>query len=233
MSAIVDELRLERRERLDQARLQLLFTPRLCAADPLETLRAALPWTDVVQVRIEPEPGRGTAPARETWEWTRRVLALVSDAGEGTLVVVNDRVDVAASLASEGCAGVHLGQDDAPVEIARRFLGASAVLGLSTHDASQIGLAATTDDLDTLGFGPIHATATKGYRRGVGAEAAWIAQAATSLPVFPIGGIDATNASELDTVGRAAVSSAILGAEDPGRAAETIYTLLAGESGTP
>ena len=82
------------------------------------------------------------------------------------------------------------------------------------------------DDVDYLGFGPIYPTRTKGYERGLGPEAAWVAQSATALPVFPIGGIDATNAADLVPVGRAAVSSAILGADDPARAAREIRALL-------
>ena len=68
--------------------------------------------------------------------------------------------------------------------------------------------------------------ATKGYDRGLDSEPAWIAQAATALPIFPIGGIDAANASELAEVGRAAVSSAILTATDPEATAASIAAAL-------
>ena len=80
--------------------------------------------------------------------------------------------------------------------------------------------------MNYLGFGPMFPTATKGYERGLGPETAWVADTASALPVFPIGGIDATNAAELARVGRAAVSAAILDAEDPGRAAREIRDQL-------
>lgn len=216
-----------RRELLREARLMLLFTPQLCGArDPLEVLDAALPHVDVVQVRIKAsgEPSH----ARDVHDWTERVLALVASrptSRERVLVIVDDCVDVAAVLADRGCAGVHVGQDDLPAEHARRLLERELLVGVSTHDMQQIERAEDAG-ADYLGFGPIHATATKGYERGLGAEAAWIAAAATPLPVFPIGGIALENANELAQVGRAAVSSAILGAADPARAARDLRALL-------
>lgn len=212
------------RARLAEARLQLLFTPALVpdGREPLDVLRAVLPYVDLVQVRIKDDqrPG-GPAPARVLAEWTRAVLAEAGDVP----VVVNDRVDVAHALFAEGCAGVHLGQDDLDPVRARAVLGDAAWIGLSTHDAAQV-LAAGELPVDSLGFGPIFATATKGYTRGLGPEAAWIASEATDLPLFPIGGIGPENADQLDRVGRAAVSSALLSAPEPGRAAATLRALL-------
>lgn len=219
----------ERRERLECARLMLLFTPELCPAgsDPLAILARALPYLDVVQVRTK-DSALGTAPARGTCDWARRVLELVARAESPALVLVNDRVDVAATLAAEGLAGVHLGADDAPPELARELLGPAALIGLSTHSAADVTRAEELP-VDYLGFGPIHPTATKGYARGLGSEAAWIAARASTHPLFPIGGIDATNAGELAEIARAAVSRAILCAPDPREAAREIVALLAPE----
>jgi len=228
------------RDRLREARLYLLFTPTLCGArDPLEVLAAALPHIDLVQVRpkqadaaLDPAtPSRGlsaTSSARLVHDWTVRVLDLVAaHPGHPIPVLVNDRVDVARALLERGCAGVHLGRDDAPPRTARTLLGADALIGFSTHSQAEVA-AALDEPVDYLGFGPIHATPTKGYLRGLGAEAAWIAAQASPLPVFPIGGIERSNAGELEELGRAAVSSAILSAEDPARAARELRALLQG-----
>jgi thiamine-phosphate diphosphorylase len=201
----------------------LLFTPELCRRDPLAVLEAALPHVDLVQVRIKAE-GLGIAPARATHEWTERVLALAA-AHSRVLVLVNDRVDVAGVLAARGVAGVHLGADDSPPELARALLGEESLIGLSTHGAAEVA-AAEDRPVDYLGFGPVFASTTKRAARVLGSEAAWIAARASSRPLFPIGGIDLTNALELAPVGRAAVSAAILGAEDPGRAARELRALL-------
>lgn len=215
----------ERRERLARARLMLLFTPELCAPRaPLAVLEEAWPHVDAVQVRLK-EPGLGTSPARALLEAARAVLALRARTGRAVLVLVNDRVDVARVLADEGLDGLHVGADDAPPALARTELGAELLLGLSTHSAADV-VRAADEPLDYLGFGPVHPTATKGYARGLGSEAAWIAAQASPWPLFPIGGIDRTNVDELAEIGRAAVSSAILAAEAPGEAARALRAAL-------
>ncbi|MBK7643190.1 MAG: thiamine phosphate synthase [Planctomycetes bacterium] len=220
------------RERLQGARVLLLFSPDLCLGrEPLEVLVAALPFVDLVQVRTKPAGALAPspAPARESFEWCRRILDLARTARLAPFVLtVDDRVDVALALAHEGVAGVHLGQDDMPCADARALLGPEALIGLSTHDLEQVVLA-EAEPVDYLGFGPVHATATKGYARGLGSEAAWIASSSSALPVFPIGGIGLSNAQELARVGRAAITSAILSAEDPARAARELRELLAGD----
>ena len=206
----------------------LLFTPAVVprGGDPLAVLGAALPHVDVVQVRCKhPEDPALPTPARELFDWTRRVLDRVHAAGKPVPVLVNDRVDVARALLEAGVAGVHLGTDDCPPSIAREELGAEALIGLSTHDARQVATA-QDEPVDYLGFGPVHATATKGYTRGLGPERAWVAANASGVPVFPIGGIDRANAHELSEVGRAAVSAAILTAQDPGAAAAHLCAAL-------
>jgi len=225
------------RARLREARLMLVFTPELCGArDPLEVALELAPEIDLLQVRVKPlgvEPRLpGTpgppAPARETREWAERLLDAFAPLERAPLVLVDDRVDVAELLAPVGCAGVHLGRHDFPVAEARAQLGPGALIGLSTHDVAQVALAAE-EEVDYLGFGPIHATATKGYARGLGPDLAWVAGAGSSLPIFPIGGIDLTNAQDLARVGRAAVGSALLAKPEPAVAARRLRALL--ESG--
>jgi thiamine-phosphate pyrophosphorylase len=215
------------RRRLADARLMLLFSPELCAPrDPLEMLEAVLESVDVVQIRPKPAASSAPCSARDTYEWCARALDLLSARPAlDVLVIVDDRVDVAAALRERGCAGVHLGQDDCPVGVARAVLGPGSLIGFSTHDMRQVAFASDME-VDYIGFGPIHATRTKGYTRGLGSEACWVASEASSRPVFAIGGIDAANAGELSRVGRAAVGSAILAADDPAHAARELRELL-------
>jgi thiamine-phosphate diphosphorylase len=225
-----------RTDRLRDARLYLIFTPEVCGArDPLAVLEAVLDDVDVVQVRpkarergLAHDGGDGArvqTNARELFDWCVKVLDVVRAHSSSVLVLANDRVDVARSLQDRSLAGVHLGQDDCPVDIARAVLGDDALIGFSTHSHAQIADASELA-VDYLGFGPIFATETKGYERGLGAEAAWIAQQGTALPVFPIGGIARETIGELAEVGRAAVSSAILAAPDPARAARELRGML-------
>lgn len=214
------------RSRLADATLMLVFTPELCT-EPLAALAAAAPHVDVVQVRPK-APGERDAltDARAAHDWCRAVLAGVADMERAPLVLVNDRVDVARVLWPEGLAGVHVGQDDCPAEVAREVLGDGPLIGLSTHTSAEVALS-IDQPVDYLGFGPVHATDTKGYAAGQGADRAWLAATAATVPLFPIGGIDATRAPELAQVGRAAVGSAILCAPDPAAAARELRAALA------
>lgn len=218
----------ELRGRLGRARLMLIYTPELVrGCEPLDVLDAVLGEIDVVQVRVKAE-GRtsGPSPARALYDTTAAVLDLV--AGRPALdppVIVNDRVDVAAALAGRGVCGVHLGQDDLSPAEARTLLGEELLIGLSTHTARQVA-EAQLEPVDYLGFGPVFATRTKGHTRGLGPEAAWVASAASTVPVFAIGGLSQEHASELVGTPRLAVASAILGADDPERAAHALRALL-------
>jgi thiamine-phosphate pyrophosphorylase len=221
----------ELRRRIADSRLMLIFSPELCGpGDPCETLESVLEWVDVIQIRPKPtnrsDASGAPSSARDVHDWCLRVLDVLA-AHPALLrpVIVNDRVDVAAVLWAKGCAGVHVGQDDCPVANARALLGPDPLIGLSTHDMTQVG-AAMEERVDYLGFGPIHATRTKGYLHGLGPDVCSVASQASTVPVFPIGGIDAINIGELTRVGRAAVGSAILSARDPARAACELRTLL-------
>ena len=217
-----------RADRLRRSRVMLLFTPELCrggAAASSAILDAVLPHIDALQIRIK-------TGARDLFDGARKALdVLHAHVGLELPILINDRVDVALALGAgdpDGQVhGVHLGQDDLSGRDARALLGGSALIGRSTHDFAQVMLA-TEEPVDYLGFGPIFPTATKGYDRGVGAERAWMADTATHLTVFPIGGIDTQNVTELRPVGRVAVSSAILCVEDPVAAVADLRRQLAG-----
>ncbi len=221
------------RTRLAEARLMLLLTPDACPGDPLALVKALAGEVDVIQVRPKPlGPSRGPAPARATLDLAREVLKTVGTGEASPLVLVDDRVDVAMVLWSEGLAGVHLGQDDMPPGEARRVLGPEPLIGLSTHDLGQVVLAGE-EPVDYLGFGPVWATETKGYSKGLGPELAWVASNASPGPLFPIGGVDDTNADELAEVGRAAVGSVLLSAEKPAEVARALRLTLSREDQSP
>lgn len=224
----------ELRDRLIAASLMLIFTPDLCAGrEPLSVLEELLEVIDVIEIRAKGRPGTSSATistdppaeARATFELARAVLGLLASREDAPLVLINDRVDVAMALVGEGCAGVHLGQGDLPPEQARELLGETPLIGLSTHDVIQV-VRAVEQPIDYVGFGPIYPTSSKGYERGLGPEAAWVAASGCALPLFPIGGIDRARAEELENVGRAAVGAGILADDDPVTAAREIRATL-------
>jgi thiamine-phosphate pyrophosphorylase len=91
-----------------------------------------------------------------------------------------------------GADGVHLGQDDAPVALARRLAaqaGRALLIGKSTHSLDQ-ALAAQAEGVDYIGYGPLYATQTKENNvPPVGVESLGPVLAALSIPVVAIGGI--------------------------------------------
>jgi thiamine-phosphate pyrophosphorylase len=132
----------------------------------------------------------------------------------GALVVVNDRFDVALAA---NVRSVHVGQDDVPVAMVRRFLGPEGVIGYSTHTREQVD-AALYEPIDYLAVGPIFATASKdpGYDP-VGLDLVRYAASKTELPIVAIGGITLERArSVLDAGARSvAVIGDLLRTGDP------------------
>jgi thiamine-phosphate pyrophosphorylase len=103
----------------------------------------------------------------------------------GVPFVLNDRPDLALEA---GADGVHVGQDDAPVALARRIMGPDAIIGLSTHGPADLEGAAT-EDVTYISAGPVEATPTKPGRPGTGLEYVTQASARSSVPVFVTGGV--------------------------------------------
>jgi thiamine-phosphate pyrophosphorylase len=103
----------------------------------------------------------------------------------GVPFVLNDRPDLALEV---GADGVHVGQEDAPVSLARRILGPDAIVGLSTHSDDDLE-AARAEDVSYISAGPVVATPTKPGRRGTGMGYVTLASARSSVPVFVTGGV--------------------------------------------
>jgi thiamine-phosphate pyrophosphorylase len=141
------------------------------------------------------------------------------------LVIVNDRVDVAAAV---GASGAHVGAEDLPVHLARRVLGPDAVIGATAHDVAE-ARAAMAAGADYLGIGPCFSSATKQFRAFAPREFLRTVIAETALPVYAIGGITLEHLDELADLGvrRVAVSAAVTEAPDPAAAAVSFIERLA------
>ncbi|HEY7196914.1 MAG TPA: thiamine phosphate synthase [Gaiellaceae bacterium] len=165
---------------------------------------------DAVQLREKALPdGELLVVLEEAREATRRL---------GVPLVVNDRPDLAVLVAADA---VHLGQDDLPVESARRL---GIPVGQSTHAPQEIDRSVA----DYLGVGPVHATPTKAGRPAVGIDLVRHAARNARVPWFAIGGIDASNVGDVVAAGaaRIAVVRAIGEADDPESAARTLRAEL-------
>jgi thiamine-phosphate pyrophosphorylase len=127
-------------------------------------------------------------------------------------LIVNDRVDVAMLCNADG---VHLGQEDLPLEVGRRLLG-NKIIGISTHNIEQ-ARQAQTGGADYIGFGPMFGSQTKdtGYSaRGI--DMLTEIRATVTIPIVAIGGINEQNVSQVWRAGAdsAAIISDILASRD-------------------
>jgi thiamine-phosphate pyrophosphorylase len=116
---------------------------------------------------------------------------------EGVPFVLNDRPDLALEA---GADGVHVGQDDAPVALARRILGPDAIVGLSTHGPDDLA-AAASEDVTYISAGPVEPTPTKPGRPGTGLGYATEASRRSAVPVFVTGGVTPERIPELVAAG--------------------------------
>ena len=110
-------------------------------------------------------------------------------AKSSTPLIVNDHAEIAREIPVEG---VHVGQDDNSIEVARRKAGRQIVVGKSTHSLEQ-ALAAQCEGADYIGFGPIFATPTKPDYPPIGLTDIKQVHAEVNLPIFCIGGINIDN----------------------------------------
>jgi len=145
---------------------------------------------------------------------------------QGTLFIVNDRLDVALAA---GADGAHLGQDDLPIEDARFLAPANFLLGVSTHNEDQAEAAARAG-ADYIGFGPVFPTSTKQNPDPVvGLERLSVVCSRVSIPVVAIGGISLSHAGSVARAGArfAAIISAVNRANDVVTAARTVERAFA------
>ena len=149
-----------------------------------------------------------------------RALALKGD----SLVVVNDRPDLAALADADG---VHIGQDDLSVKDTRKIVGPDMLIGVSTHSIQQ-ARQAVMDGANYLGVGPTFASQTKHFNEFPGHPLLCEVAAQITLPCFAIGGISPENVPKVLAAGlsRVAVSGAITAAADPAEATRLLLDIL-------
>jgi thiamine-phosphate pyrophosphorylase len=167
---------------------------------------------------------RNKAASSATLLRDSRELAQIC-AAKGITLVVNDRADV-AMLA--GADGVHVGQDDLPVEHARKVVGRGKCVGISTHTMKQFRRAADSS-ADYLAVGPIFPTASKENPDAVvGFELLREVRALSRKPIVAIGGITLERAATVIEAGAdcVAVLSDIMEAADPGTRARQYLEML-------
>jgi len=212
------------RARLRACSVMLILTRSLCRTGWQTVLRGAInAGVRCIQVREK------DALSSDLVTIARETLIVARDADHRSLVIVNDRFDVAQITRADG---VHLGTSDLPIAETRRLAGTGMLVGASTHNEQEVS-AALAAGADYLGAGAMFTTSTKQVQHlGGPAFGALATRTAGETPVFCIGGVTLANAADLKKAGisRVAVSSAICGAEDPSRAAAELVGVFGSTS---
>jgi thiamine-phosphate pyrophosphorylase len=171
--------------------------------EPVERVEAAIRGgVRIVQYRDK------TADKARLYQTALKLRKLTRDAG--ALLIINDHADLAQAVEADG---VHIGQDDMPIEALRAILPPKMIIGLSTHSRDQ-ALDAVQRGADYIGCGPLFATPTKAHYQAVGLDLLdWVLKH-VSIPVVAIGGIDLGNLHQVTALGATNVAMVRAFAED-------------------
>ena len=168
-------------------------------------------------VEMALKAGCGIVQYREKTKSTRRMIeearAIQALCKGRAVFLVNDRIDVALAVDADG---VHIGQDDMPIDDARRLLGRDKLIGLTVHDDEE-ARQAQLHDANYVGLSPIFATSTKGDAgTACGVEMLKRVRRAITIPIVAIGGITSDTVADVIRAGADMVVaiSAVLCADD-------------------
>lgn len=207
--------------RFADVRLYVLITEKCCRRDWLEAAEEALiGGADCLQLREkELESGELLRRARRLVDLCRR---------HARLCIINDRADIAILSDADG---VHVGQDDLPAVEARKLIGRSKILGVSTHRIEQ-ARRAMLDGADYIGIGPIYRSPTKPRDFVAGLDYARQVTGEIPIPAVAIAGITVANVDEVIETGVrcVAVTAAVLDCDDPRKATEELKARLTGQT---
>jgi thiamine-phosphate pyrophosphorylase len=143
----------------------------------------------------------------------------------GVMFIINDRVDVAIASHADG---VHLGQNDFPIPLARKLMGEGAIIGGSASSLEEANKC-LLEGADYIGFGPVYHTSSKddaGPASGLGLLKQVVEK--IPLPIIAIGGINKDNTPLVRETGAygIAVISAVCCEKDPAEAARCLHRLM-------
>ncbi len=208
----------QKKEKLSVADLYVVTSESLSAGrTSLEVLDAViLAGVRIVQLR-EKEKTKGDL-YRLAVEFRKRTQEA------GTLLIINDHVDVALAA---GADGVHLGRSDMPIDAARR-IAPNLLIGASSHNVEQ-ALEAESAGADYINIGPVFKTLTKPeHQNFVGPEMVAKVVGQVQIPVSCMGGINQSNIAAVVGAGpgMVAVVTAVTQASDMRKAAEELRNFL-------
>lgn len=198
--------------------LYLIIDPDLCVADPIALAEIGIKnGVDIIQLRYKGEDiSFFHHLAGQLRQLTREL---------DVPLIINDRVDICLAVDADG---VHLGQNDFPLDAARRLLGDKKIIGLSTHNLEQAERS-NHSPANYIGLGPVFATTSKkNPDPSIGLDGLRNILPEVKLPCFVIGGIAPENIDAVIKAGatRVAVISAITKADHPAQVTKLLKAAL-------
>ncbi|MGR3176186.1 MAG: thiamine phosphate synthase [Candidatus Scalindua sp.] len=194
-----------KKDYLHRMRLYVLISGKIAARSVKETAKLVIDGgADAIQLREKAiSDDEFISLAGEIRDITTK---------RGTLLIINDRVNVARELNADG---VHLGQHDMSITEAREIIGNEKIIGISTHNIIQ-ARQAQKDGADYIAIGPVYPTTTKDYEPSIGLEVIREISREISIPFLAIGAITLENLGDVLKAGasRVAVCSAIISSKD-------------------
>ncbi len=189
-------------------------------------------FTHVELARMVLAGGADTVQFRQKDGSTRELIEMARDikhlcASAGVSFIVNDRLDVAIASNSDG---VHLGQDDFPISLARKILGKNKIIGGSAVTLDE-ARKCQKEGADYIGFGPVYPTTSKADAGAVtGIDLLKEVIDNVPLPLIAIGGVNKDNTPEVIIAGAygIAVISAVCCQHDPEQATRELFRAIKG-----
>jgi thiamine-phosphate pyrophosphorylase len=191
-------------------------------------MQSRLSHTELTQLAIA--GGADTIQYRQKSGSTREMIEIAQNMKQlcteaGVTFIVNDRLDVAIAVEADG---VHLGQEDFPIPLARELLGEGRIIGGSAATIAE-ARNCLSEGADYVGFGPVYTTTSKDDAGPVsGIDILKQVVETIPLPIIAIGGVDAQNTPEVMRAGAhgIAVISAVCCQDDPEQATNSLFQAL-------
>lgn len=188
-----------KKRQLKKSSLYVILDKDICSEHLLTIAKKIInSGADIIQLRCK------NSSSQEILRYAKILRGLSKNK---SLFIVNDHIDVALACRADG---VHLGQEDIPVEIAREIAGDNFLIGVSCHSLKQAKIAQKLG-ADYIGIGPMFPTVTKVKEPVIGLKILKEIKKNIIIPSFAIGGIDSKNISRIKKYGinRVAIGKAI------------------------
>ena len=202
---------------LKESRLYAIADERVCGQRPMSDIISKIKDSAGI-IQLRDKESKKESILKEAYK-LRQLLT-----GTKTIFIINDYIDIAKIADSDG---IHLGQNDLPVQTARSLLGKDKIIGVSCHNLNQ-AIRAQKNGADYISIGPIFSTPTKPEYKAVGLDLIKKVKKAMHIPFFVIGGINEHNITSVIAEGieKVAICRAICRAKDISGAAKRLSAIL-------